>query len=426
MMATLKGIGSRIELTLAGPLSAPIRKNMYIEVWVALAYGAFYAMTLPFVPVILRRAGASELMLAIYTSQQFVGSVLTAFSIVLMRRRRTMNIIVLCWLLSRSLIMLFAFLVHPPWMIALGTLFWLLEAFPNPGYTRILQKLYPDGVRGKVMSVVRVGRISTMVLITPLAGWALDHLGYRVLFPLGSLLGIISVLLFTRLEVNEGPLPARETKTLSELWQILRQDRRFAYYLRCFAFYGTGTLMSWTVYPLVQVDRLHLSYSELGLLGLAQSIFWLLGYLFWGNMADRRGGVAVLRLNCAIAMIVPFSYLWATNAWMLIPAYITQGIINAGWDMGLITAGIQLADPERVTEYAAVQGTVVGVRGMLVPLLSVGLLQIGIPISGIFVMSIGLMTIAWVMFGHVKAPLPVQPSSITRYHWPLRFRWPWV
>ena len=40
MLATLKGIGSRIELTLAGPLSASIRKNMYIEVWVALAYGA--------------------------------------------------------------------------------------------------------------------------------------------------------------------------------------------------------------------------------------------------------------------------------------------------------------------------------------------------------------------------------------------------
>lgn len=426
MLATIKGIGARIELTMVGQLSATMRQNMRIELWTALAYGAFYAMTLPFIPAILRRGGATELMLAIYTSQQFIGSVLTAFSIVLMRRRRTMNIIVASWLLSRSLFMIFAFLVNPLWMIVLGTVFWLLEAFPNPGYTRVLQKIYPDGVRGKVMSLVRVGRLSTVVLITPLAGWALDHWGYRILFPLGSILGVASVLIFTRLKVNEGPLPARETKTLSELWDILQKDKRFAFYLRSFAFYGTGTLMSWTVYPLVQVDRLHLSYSELGLLGLAQSIFWLLGYLFWGSMADRRGGVAVLRLNCAIAMIVPFSYLWATNAWMLIPAYITQGIINAGWDMGLITAGIQLADPERVTEYAAVQGTVVGVRGMLVPLLSVGLLQIGVPISGIFVLSIGLMTIAWIMFGYVKAPLPAQPASITRYHWPIRFRWPWV
>lgn len=426
MLATLKGIGSRIELTLAGPLSDTIRKNMRIELWSALAYGAFYAATLPFLPVILRRAGASDLLLAIYTSQQFVGSVLTAFSIVLMRRRRTMNIIVVCWLISRSLILFFAFLVNPLWMIALGAIFWLLEAFPNPGYTRVLQKLYPANVRGKVMSLVRVGRISTMVLITPLAGWALDHWGYRILFPLGSLLGIVSVLLFTRLDVNEGPLPARQTKTLSELWQIMREDKRFAYYLRCFAFYGTGTLLSWTVYPLVQVDKLHLSYSELGLLGLAQSLFWLLGYLFWGRLVDRHGGVFVLRMNCAIAIIVPFSYIWATSSWMLVPAFMVQGIINAGWDMGLINAGIQLADPERVTEYAAVQGTVVGVRGMLVPIASVGLLKLGIPIVGIFMVSIGLMITAWIMFGYVNAPLPTQPTALARYRWPLRFRWPWV
>ena|GEM_PF-261651 len=426
MLASLKTIGWRIELALVGSLPPAIRNNMLIELWAALAFGAFFAATTPFLPVILRRAGATPTMLAIYTSQQFLGSVLTAFSIVLMRRRRTMNIITFSWLLSRSLFMLFAFLVHPVWMIALGSLFWLLEAFPNPGYTRILQKIYPDTVRGKVMSLVRVGRLSMVILITPLAGWALDHWGYRILFPLGSVLGIVSVLLFTRLEVNEGPLPVRQTKTLSELWKILREDRRFAEYLRSFAFYGTGTLMSWTVYPLVQVDRLHLNYSDLGLLGLAQSIFWLLGYLIWGRVVDRRGGLYVLRMNCAIAMLVPFSYIWATSPWMLLPAFMTQGIINAGWDMGLINAGIQLADPERVTEYAAVQGTVVGVRGMLVPLLSVGLLQLGVPMTGIFILSIGLMATAWVMFGNIQAPLPTQPSSITRYRWPIRFRWPWI
>ncbi|MFN8489751.1 MAG: MFS transporter [Caldilineaceae bacterium] len=426
MLATIKGIGARIELTMVGQLSVTMRQNMLIELWTALAYGTFYAMAIPFIPAILRRSGATELMLAIYTSQQFIGSVLTAFSIVLMRRRRTMNIIVASWLLSRSLFMLFAFLVSPLWMIVLGTVFWLLEAFPNPGYTRILQKIYPDGVRGKVMSLVRVGRLSAVVLITPLAGWALDHWGYQMLFPLGSILGIASVLIFTRLKVNEGPLPARETKTLSELWDILQKDKRFAFYLRSFAFYGTGTLISWTMYPLVQVDRLHLSYSELGLLGLGQSVCWLLGYLFWGTIVDRRGGVYVMRMNCAIAMIVPFSYIWATNAWMLLPAFMTQGIINAGWDMGLITAGIQLAAPERVTEYAAVQGTVVGVRGMIVPMVGVGLLQLGVPITGIFILSIGLMTIAWIMFGRIDAPLPAQPASITRYHWPIRFRWPWL
>lgn len=426
LLTAIRHLGARVETTLAGALPASIRQNMVIELWAALAYGAFYATTLPFVPVILRRNGASAELIAFYTSQQFVGSVLTAFSIVLMRRRRTMNVITISWLLARSLFLFFAFIVDPVWMIVLGSLFWLLEAFPNPGYTRILQKIYPDNVRGKVMSLVRVGRLATVVLITPLAGWSLDHLGYRILFPLGSLLGIGSTLLFTRLAVNEGPLPARQTRTLAELWRILREDKRFAFYLRCFAFYGTGTLMSWTVYPLVQVDRLHLSYSELGLLGVAQSVFWLLGYIFWGRVVDRRGGVFVIRTNCLLAILAPLSYIWATNGWMLLPAFIVQGIINAGWDMGLINAGIQLADPERVTEYAAVQGTVVGVRGMIVPYFSVGLLALGLPLTGIFLISIALMATAFVMFGGVNVSALDQPHTITRYRWPIRFRFPWL
>ncbi len=424
MKLSLRALGAQVETLLAGQLPAQVRKNMLTEVWVAIAYGVFYATTLPFIPVLLRRSGATAEMVALYTAQQFIGSVLTAFSIVLMRRRRTMNIIVVCWLISRSLILFFAFIVNPVWMLVLGAGFWLLEAFPNPGYTRILQKIYPDGLRGKVMSTVRMARIAVVVIITPLAGWALDHWGYRVLFPIGSIVGILSVLLFLRLEVNEGPLAARETKTFSELWAILRTDQRFSYYLTTFGLYGAGSLMSWTIYPLVQVDRLHLSYSMLGWLGLVQSIFWFFSYLFWGRMVDRHGGVWVLRLNCAIAMLMPFVYIWATTPWMLIPAFAVAGIISAGWDMGMITAGMQLAPADRVTEYAAVQGTVVGLRGMLTPLISVSLLRFGMPDRGIFVISIVMMAVAWFMFGRISAPMPDHPPSELRYRWPIRFRLP--
>jgi Na+/melibiose symporter-like transporter len=273
------------------------------------------------------------------------------------------------------------------------------------------------------MSVVRMGRIGAIMLVTPIAGWALDHLGYQILFPLGGLLGLASTFFFTQLTVNEGVLPARETKALSELWQIAREDRPFARYLRSFALYGTGTLISWTIYPLVQVDRLHLSYSQLGLLGFVQSIFWLGGYFFWGRLVDHRGGLYVLRMTCLIAVIAPASYLLASAGWMLLPAFAAQGLVNSGWDMGMINAGIQLAPSNQVVEYAAIQSTVVGIRGMIVPLVAVGLLRLGIPDTGIFALSMLLMVTAWVMFGSVQAPTP-PPGPETRYHWPIRFRWP--
>ena len=63
-----------------------------------------------------------------------------------------------------------------------------------------------------------------------------------------------------------------------------------------------GFLMGLPLFAVVQVDRLQLSYSEIGYLGLAQSICWLLGNLYWGRLLDRRGGLWLMRANLGIAV----------------------------------------------------------------------------------------------------------------------------
>ena len=283
-----------VETALAGSLSPSVRRVMHIELSMSLAYGVFYACIIPFTQVVLRRLGASVDMLALYTALLFVGSVFTSFSIVLMRRRRTINIIVFCWLLGRSLFLLTAFVTGAMQLMAIGIVFWLLEAFVIPAYTRVIQKIYPESGRGKVMSTVRMGRVSVILLVTPLAGWALDRVGYQVLFPIGALFGILSTYLFTRIDLDEGELPPRKTKTFADLWQIVRSDRNFAVYLVSYSLFGLGGLLSWPLYPVVQVDRLQLSYSEIGLLGLVESITWFFSYLAVGT-DDRQAGRSIRR-----------------------------------------------------------------------------------------------------------------------------------
>ena len=270
----LNRTGMWLETALAGSLSPAVRRVMHIELSMSLAYGVFYACIFPFTQVVLRRLGATVDMLALYTALLFFGSVFTSFSIVIMRRRRTMNIIVFCWLLGRSLFLLTAFVTGAVQLMAIGIVFWLLEAFVIPAYTRVIQKIYPESGRGKVMSTVRMGRVSIILLITPLAGWAMDHLGYRVLFPIGAVFGILATYLFTRIDLEEGELPPRQTKAFSDLWQIVRTDKNFAIYLLSYSLFGLGGLLSWPLYPVVQVDRLQLSYSDIGLLGLVESITW--------------------------------------------------------------------------------------------------------------------------------------------------------
>lgn len=415
-----------LETALAGSLAPSVRRVMHIELSMSLAHGVFYATIIPFTQVVLRRQGATVDMLAFYTALLFVGSVFTSFSIVLMRRRRTINIIIFCWLLGRSLFLLTAFISGAVPLMAIGVLFWLTEAFVIPAYTRVIQKIYPESGRGKVMSTVRMGRVSVILLVTPIAGWALDKVGYQVLFPIGALFGILATFLFTRMEIDEGELPPRQTKTFTELWQIIRTDRNFATYLFCYSLFGLGGLMSWPLYPLVQVDRLQLSYSEIGLLGLIESLTWFFSYLLWGRTIDRRGGLFVVRAICAISIVTPLTYMSAQSLWMLLPSAIARGLGMAGFELGRISAGIQLADPDRVTEYAALQSTVVGLRGLVAPLLTVGLLRLGAPHSSIFLISAIFLVLGWIAFGRVHAPTPGDEGYVERqklgYRWPFRRR----
>lgn len=411
-----------VETALAGSLSPSVRRVMHIELSMSLAHGVFYALIIPFTQVVLRRLGASVDMLALYTALLFVGSVFTSFSIVLMRRRRTINIIVFCWLLGRSLFLLTAFVTGAVQLMAIGVVFGLLEAFVVPAYTRVIQKIYPESGRGKVMSTVRMGRVSVILLVTPLAGWALDRVGYQVLFPIGALFGILATYLFTRIDLDEGELPPRKTKAFSDLWQIVRGDRNFAIYLLSYSLFGLGGLLSWPLFPVVQVDRLQLSYSEIGLLGLVESITWFLSYLLWGRTIDKRGGLFVVRAISAISIVTPLTYMSAQSLWMLMPSAIARGLGMAGFELGRISAGIQLADPERVTEYAAIQSTVVGLRGMVAPVITVGLLRLGAPHSAVFLLSVFFLVMGWVMFGRVEAPIPGDEGYSERQR--LRYRWP--
>ena len=176
------------------------------------------------------------------------------------------------------------------------------------------------------------------------------------------------------------------------------------------------------------MDRLQLSYTELGWVGTVQSLTWLLGFVYWGKAVDKHGGVWVMRVNLAIATLVPFSYIFATDGWMLLPAFIAQGIISAGMDLGMLNTCIQLAEPDKVVEYAAIQATVAGIRGIVTPFIGVLLVGLGIDVAWVF--AIGTLLIAIGLVAALQIHVELTPEQMRvkrrqlRFRWPLRFRFP--
>ncbi len=388
---------ARIETRLAGHLTHDVRRNMHIELRYALIFGFFQAV-LQFVPVILRRLGATPEILAVYGSQSYLALILTGPTLVLMHRRPALKIMVICWLLSRSLFVPLSLANDVSAFLFITVGFSMLEYIPGPVYARIIQKVYPAKHRGQVMSIVRVGLASSMVVATPIAGRILDQYGYQVLFPLAAVAGVSAALIFSRMHVDQRSLLPERTHSLAFVWQIPRQDHRFAVYLLGMTAFGLGALVGTPFYPLVQVDRLQLSYSEIGWLALVQSFLWMASYYSWGRRVDRQGGIRVLEICAMLNALVPLIYIFAQNFWMLLPAFIALGLTNAGTDIGFINTAIQLADPDRVPEYAATHSMVMGIRGIVGLFLGVVLHNLGMSLAMIFALGVTFNLVAVVLW----------------------------
>lgn len=396
---------------LAGPLPESVRANLGLDTLAAICYGVFHAAVVTFLQVVLRRMGASADLLSFYITSTYFGSVLTPLSLLAIRRFPSMRFALWCWIMARGLFLLTFLTTEPTGLLVITTIFWIVEGLPAPIYTQIMQRIYLTEYRGRAMSVVRSGMVLTILIATPVAGMMLDWVGYRVLFPMVAVMGIASALIFCRVNLGADPLTLPDARSFGRVFDILRQDRRFTILMISLALYGLGGMMAAPFYPIVQVNRLGLSYSEIGYLGLAQSFTWLVGLLLWGRIVDRRGPLWTMQITMGMNAFVPLSYVWSTNGWMLLPAFLVQGIVMAGFDLGLNNTSIRLAQKNQVLEYAALQTMVIGLRGMVAPLFGAWLYRQGINEAIIFVMGGSFILISWLVIRLVKSTKGVEHEN---------------
>ncbi|OIO93888.1 MAG: hypothetical protein AUK03_07550 [Anaerolineae bacterium CG2_30_64_16] len=406
-----------LESWLVGPLRPDARHNIHVEIGWAAAYGVF-ATALAFVPVVLRQLGAPAGWLAFYSSSTYFGSVASWAGLALFRPGQVKRHMTAMWFISRGLLVLVALVSGYPGLLLLVAVFWLLEGLPAPAYTAIVQRVYPVEDRGRVMSVTRVAMALPMLALGPVAGWLLDVTGYRVLFPLAGLVGMLGALIFSRLRVDETALQVRGSGAPSGLRRLLAQDRRFALYLLGVLLFGLGGLIPVAIVPMVQVDRLRLSYTAIGWLNLSMAVSRTVSYVFWGRLSDRWGGVRCMQAAFAINMVVLAPYAIATaqgigqaGGWILLPSFIAMGIASSAIDLGFITTIIQLAPFGRVSEYAAAQAALIGARGVVGPFIGVGLMNLGVSQTAIFVLGTALSLLATLALVQVRVP-PAQKAVL--------------
>ncbi len=131
------------------------------------------------------------------------------------------------------------------------------------------------------------------------------------------------------------------------------------------------------LYAIVNVDRLNLSLSDVGIIGILTAAATTLSFLAWGAIADRRGPLVALRLGSAFGLAGLIAYALAPNVGILWIAAVAAGASSASIDVGIASA---VSDHTSLASRAAAMAgwnAITGARGIVAAFTMSILLQLG-------------------------------------------------
>ena len=111
---------------------------------------------------------------------------------------------VMSWLLVFKIIMLFSILfLYPPMFIILSIIFLFSQGFrglKGPILQPYLHKFIPEHIRATVISIQSMFMHFSAIMVGIIAGLLIDSYGAQYVLSIGSLLGIIAIILYQKIK----------------------------------------------------------------------------------------------------------------------------------------------------------------------------------------------------------------------------------
>jgi MFS family permease len=285
-----------------------------------------------------------------------------------------------------------------PFVLMLAVVY-LFGALVFPAQNSILQENIRAERRGEVFGRGAMVQHGTAAVCSLVVGLLLDRdpTAYRFIYPVLGLLGFGYPLILSTVPRPATPMGDREARPTASptmrsltaaLWQPFREahatfqrDRAYLWYQLNFTVYGIAFIMLVPVVPLYFANELQLPYQDIaqsrvmiGSLGMA-----LLGPLA-GRLMDRLhparlcamsfGWVVLFPLTMALGPVLGLAA--APTAYAAFVIYsIGMAGVNITWNVG----SIAFAPPGQGGHYQGIHTAMVGLRGMLAPILGYVLLE---------------------------------------------------
>ncbi len=327
---------------------------------------------------------ATKFQMALATAAPAVGYLFATLWARQMEGRSKLPFVTITWFISRGLFLLTPFLVRGgagrEMFVGLIVMAPILFSVSTPAYTAIMKDIYPDRLRGRLMSLVRVGMAASMLITARIMGFWQEHggLDFRWMFFIGGIFGIGTAYAFSRLKlpkVLSSSSPPPIGLFLRQTFSILLHNKGYRWFTVSVFVSGFGNLVANTYYPIYQVDQFHITPTQIATMQNIAGGLSLVSLFFWGGFMDRFGSLTTVLLACLIICLTPLLYAFGPNVLWLYVAGAANGIASSGIDIGFLNTTLMFAEPGRAAQYQAVHSTFFGLRGTIAPLLAIPLLD---------------------------------------------------
>ena len=356
------------------PLRPRTRRAFLWDLTGALLFGIFNGMVIPFLGVTARRMGASPLLVSLVVAGPAVGLLLAAYWSVVVAGRNPIPYLVWPGVLARSLFLLTPTIAHPGAFTILVLAYHAVNGITTPAYAATVQLLFPQEFRGTLLGLVRTGLSCASILGSLLAGPLLERFGPRLVLPVAALFGVAGALAHSRIRPPRLPAPPPRP-SLREVWHAAWADRHFRWVLVATFAFGFGGWTMAPAIPLLLVDVLQARPTQVGILAAASNAASVVGFFLGGRVIDRSSGLSTLRRALMVSPLTPLLYALIPSAWAALGPAAADGFLIAVVELAWMTTAMELAPPHLVVHYAGAYTSLIGVRGILAPLLAGALLE---------------------------------------------------
>ena len=349
--------------------SPETRRALRIDISATLLFTVFAGLTAPFLGLILRRElGATPLQLAVMSSAGGGCLLLSLLWARAFHGRAPLPYLVWPGFMARGVFLLVPFVGSAWSFVGLVIARDFFSAAAAPAQAAVVERIYPRAQRGRALGVVRMAGAVLGIGLALAAGQLFDRVGYRWIFVVAALLGMAASLCLRRLAVPAPETGKEVPAGLRGAWQTVRDDHAFRRLLVSSFLFGFGCWIQQPANPLLLVDVLRVSASQVGVIASVAAVATLAASAYWGWLVDRKSGLEALRVMYLIGAATPLIYYLAWSPWVLVASVVTDSLASVGLELVWMMAVIDVAGPQRTAQYVAIGATLAGVRGIVGPL----------------------------------------------------------